>query len=177
MVWIAKDTVEAIFTSRGILSSHHYLQFQVESKIHFMNNQVFQLIEDSSDLDHYTPTNATSFEIIMNEFHALPVYQKAGLSIGMGFGLVLFLCSTYCCIRWSNCRGLMQRCAFPCCPADTETPPANQADSEHRANQNLASSNADDTQTSFRQNSDDLSRRAFNLIAERVQSLRNSNIL
>ena len=166
-VWIAKDTVEAIFTSRGILSSHHYLQFQVESKIHFMNNQVFQLIEDSSDLDHYTPTNATSFEIIMNEFHALPVHQKAGLSIGMGFGLVLFLCSTYCCIRWSNCRGLVQRCAFPCCPADSGKPPANQ---------NVAS-DADDTQTSFQQNSEDLSRRAFDLIAERVQSLRNSNIL
>ena len=166
-VWIAKDTVEAIFTSRGILSSHHYLNFQVESKLHFMKGQVFQLIEDSSDLDHYTPTNATSFEIIMNEFHALPVHQKAGLSIGMGFGLVLFLCSTYCCIRWSNCRGLVQRCAFPCCPADSGNPPANQ---------NVAS-DADDTQTSFQQNSEDLSRRAFDLIAERVQSLRNSNIL
>ena len=75
-IWIAKDTVEAIFTSRGILSSHHYLHFQVESKIRFMDNQVFQLIEDSSDLDHYPPTNATTFEIIMNDFHALPVHSK-----------------------------------------------------------------------------------------------------
>ena len=142
-----------------------------------MQGQVFQLLEDTSDLERYTPANTTSLDIIMNELYALPIHQKAGLSLGMGFGLVLCLCSTYCCIRWSNCRGLMQRCAFPFCPADTETPPANQADSEHRANQNIASSDADDTQTSFHQNSDDLSRRAFDLIAERVQSLRNSNIL
>ena len=133
-----------------------------------MQEQVFQLIEDTSDLDHYIPTNTTSFEIIMNEFYALPVHQKAGLSIGMGFGLVLFLCSTYCCIRWSNCWGLVQRCAFPCCPADTRSPPANQ---------NIASSDADTAQNSFHQNSEDLSRRAFDLIAERVQSLRNNNIL
>merc|ERR1711888_326475 len=42
-VWIPKNTVEAIFTSRGILSSHHYLDFQVESKLHFMQGQVYLL--------------------------------------------------------------------------------------------------------------------------------------
>ena len=142
-----------------------------------MEDQVLKLLEDTSALERYTPANDTSLDIIINAFYALPVNQKAGLSLGLGFGLILCLCSTYCCIRWSHCQGHMQRCSVPCCPADTETPPANQADSEHRANQNIASSDADDTQTSFHQNSDDLSRRAFDLIAERVQSLRNSNIL
>ena len=116
--------MEAIFTSRGILSSQHYLDFQIESKITFMEDQVLTLLEDTSALERYTPANDTSLDIIINAFYALPIHQKAGLSLGLGFGLILCLCSTYCCIRWSHCRGHMQRCSVPCCPADTETPPA-----------------------------------------------------
>ena len=39
-VWIPKNSVEAVFTSKGILSSNHYLDFQIESKITFMEDQV-----------------------------------------------------------------------------------------------------------------------------------------
>ena len=51
MVWIPKNSVEAVFTSRGILSSQHYLDFQIESKITFMEDQVLKLLENTSTLE------------------------------------------------------------------------------------------------------------------------------